>query len=87
MSLVSLAFFSILVNGTLSHPFSSLRGILKKDTLSPFLFIIVAEGLGRMLKAMQHSNQIQGLTLSDGMDPQTHHQFVDDNMLMGPSSV
>ena len=47
--------------------------------------IIVAEGIGQMLKDMQSSNQIRGLALSDGMDPQTHQQFVD--VLMGSSSI
>ena len=87
MSLVFSAFFLILVNGTPSQPFSTSRGIRQGDSLSPFLFIIIVEGLGRMLKAMQRNNQIRGLTLSNGMDLQTHQWFIDDNMLMGPSSV
>ena len=40
-----------------------------------------------MLKTRRAANKIQGLSLMTGMDPQTHQQFVDDNMLMGPSSV
>ena len=36
---------------------------------------------------MQQRNQLRGLTLNDGMDPQKHKKFIDDNMLMGPSSV
>ena len=52
-----------------------------------FLFIIVAEGLGRILKNRRAGDKIQGLSLTDGMDPQTHQQFIDENMLMGPYSV
>jgi len=40
-----------------------------------------------MLRNMQSTGQIMGLKLSDHMAAQTHQQFVDDNMLMGPSSV
>ena len=72
MNLVSSTFFSILVNGSPSSPFNATRGIRKGDPLSPFLFIIAAEGLGRMLKNRRAANRIQGLTLTDGMDPQTH---------------
>ena len=87
MNLVSSAFFSILVNGSPSNPFNASRGIRQGDPLSPLLFIIAAEGLGRMLKSRRAANKIQGLSLIAWMDPQTHQQFVDDNMLMGPSSV
>ena len=84
---MSSAFFSILINGLPSHPFSASRGIRQGDPLSPFLFIIIAEGLGRLLRDMQNTGQIRGLSLCEGMPAQTHQQFVDDNMLMGPSSV
>ena len=40
-----------------------------------------------MLKNRRATNRIQGLSLTVGMDPQTHQKFVDDNMLMGPSSM
>ena len=36
---------------------------------------------------MQNSGQIKGLNLCENQPAQTHQQFVDDNMLMGPSSV
>ena len=84
---VLLCFFSILVNGSPSSNFNATRGIRQGDPLSLFLFIIAAEGLGILLKNRRVGNKIQGLSLTDGMDPQTHQQFIDDNMLMGPSSV
>ena len=87
MNMVSSAFFSIFVNGSPSSPFNTTRGIRQGDPLSPFLFIIMTEGLGRMLKNRRAENKIQGLSLTEGMDPQTHQQFMDGNMLMGPSLV
>ena len=43
--------FSILLNGVPSQPFNISRGIPQGVPLSPFLFILVAEGFGRIIKA------------------------------------
>ena len=50
MSLVSSTLFSILINGIPSQPFSPSQGIRQGDPLSPFLFVLMAEGLGRLIK-------------------------------------
>eukprot|EP00253_Pinus_taeda_P032855 PITA_32855 len=54
MSLLTSSFFSVLINGIPSDTFRPSRGIRQGDPLSPFLFIIAAEGLGRSIKQAQH---------------------------------
>ena len=83
MGLVSSPFFSILLNGSLTRIFSPYRGIRKGDPLSPFLFILAAEGLSRLIKSQEGQGRIRGLSFYEGMDKQTHQHFVDDTMLMG----
>ena len=68
-NLDSMTFFSILVNGSPSDTFSVSRGLRQVDQLSPFLFIILAEGLGRTLKAHQAKGEIWGLGSHEGMRP------------------
>eukprot|EP00253_Pinus_taeda_P011126 PITA_11126 len=82
MSLITSSFFSILVNGIPSWPFSPSRGIKQGDLLSPFLFVLMAEGLGRH----NNSHQLKGLYIHNSPTI-THQQFVDDNMLFGYPSV
>ena len=53
----------------------------------PSCSLSLAKGLGRMLKNLHNENKINGLSLNADIEPQTHQQFVDDMMLMGPSTV
>jgi len=86
MSLISSSLFSILVNGIPSRPFKPSHGIRQGDPLSPFLFVLLAEGLGRHIKQAIHSHQLKGLSVHN--TPATsHQQFVDDTMLFGYPSI
>lgn len=49
LALIKSTSFSILVNGSPSTPFSPSRGIRQGDLLSPFLFVILMEGLSRII--------------------------------------
>ena len=56
-------FFDILVNGSPSSTFSPSHGIRQGDPLSLFIFILMVEGLGRMLQVAISSSSLCGLTL------------------------
>eukprot|EP00253_Pinus_taeda_P029932 PITA_29932 len=85
-SLISSIFFSILVNGIPSSTFHPSRGIRQGDPLSPFLFVIMAEGLGRSIKAAISIGNFKGISIHQA-PTSSHQQFVDDNMIFGHSSV
>lgn len=87
MELVSGAFFSMLLNGGPLQPFIPSRGIRQGDPLSPFLFFIMAEGLGRSLAKEKQQNQLKGIKPVHQGPTVTHQQFVDDTMLMGTPTV
>eukprot|EP00253_Pinus_taeda_P030337 PITA_30337 len=86
-SMISTPFFSILVNGNLTKPFNASRGIRQGDPLSPFLFILAADGLGRIIKRETRRNKLRGLKLWGNNLTITHQQFVDDIMLFGEVSL
>jgi hypothetical protein len=82
LKLTSSTFFSILVNGVPSNPFSPYIGICQGDPLSPFLFVLMAEGLGCYLKASVLEGTLKGLPLHNLQLAPSHSQFVDDTLLL-----
>ena len=87
MELVSGALFSILLNGGPLQPFTPSRGIRQGYPLSPFLFVVMAEGLGRSLAKAKKQNQLKGIKPAHQGPTVMHQQFVDDTMLMGAPTV
>ena len=61
MALVTTTSCSILFNGSPSKNFKPMRGLRQGDPLSPFLFILMMEGLGREIKVAKEEMRIQGL--------------------------
>eukprot|EP00253_Pinus_taeda_P020386 PITA_20386 len=87
MALVTTASYFFLLNSSPSRTFKPTRGLKQGDPLSPFLFILMMEGLGRAIRATKEEGRIQGLRLTRGGDMVTHQQFVDDSMLQGTPIV
>eukprot|EP00253_Pinus_taeda_P031182 PITA_31182 len=87
MALVTSSSFSILVNGSPSEIFSPSRGLRQGDPLSPFILILMMEGLGWSIKRAKIIGKIKGLLLTENGQALTHQQFVDDTMLQGVPTV
>eukprot|EP00253_Pinus_taeda_P002612 PITA_02612 len=86
-NMISIPIFSILVNGIPMNTFNATRGIRQGDPISPFLFIMAAEGLGRIIKRELREKRIKGLKPWGNNLEITHQQFVDDIMLFGEVSI
>ena len=87
MSCVTSTSFSVLINGQPSQLFGASRGLCQGDPLSPYLFIIMAEGLGRFIKYQVSQNAIQGWWWGNGLPSLSHLQFVDDSALAGLARI
>lgn len=87
LSMVGIPVISILLNGTPSDAFTPSRGLRQGDPLSPFLFIRVAEGLGRLVKAQVSKDQLKGLRICRNDTRVLHQQFLDNVMLYGQATL
>ena len=57
---ISTVHFSILINGSPCGFFESSKGLRQGDPLSPLLFVLVMEALGRMLDKAVHDGHMSG---------------------------
>lgn len=78
--------FSILLNGSPQGFFVSEKGIRQGDPISPFLFIIMVEALGRLISKKREDGGWKVVHIAEGVNPLSHLQFADDTLLMGETS-
>ncbi len=81
MECVRTVSFSVLVNGSPHGYFSPSRGLRQGDPLSPYLFLLCAEGLHGLLSQAESTGKIQGLSLCRNGPHLTHLFFADDCLL------
>lgn len=80
---LSSAKVSVLVNGSATKEFGMERGVRQGDPLSPFLFIIAAEGLHIAMKEAEEKSIFKGLQLPNHGPVISHLQYADDVIFMG----
>ncbi|GAU27943.1 hypothetical protein TSUD_146580 [Trifolium subterraneum] len=78
---------SVLVNGSQTDEFPLERGLRQGDPLSPFLFLLAAEGLNVLMQAMVENNIFSGYNVRmQNTVSVSHLQFADDTLLLGTKS-
>jgi hypothetical protein len=78
---------SILVNGSLTKEFNIHRGLKQGDPLAPFLFLLVAEEFGDIMRKAMEINLFKGFSVGrDGMII-SHLQYADDTLCLGEVTV
>ena len=73
--------FSILINGTPHGFLGSSRGLRQGNPLSPLLFVLVMEAVGRMLDKAVHEGRLSGFNVGASVDRSLmvfHPLFADD---------
>ena len=80
---ISIPAFSMLINSTLGGFFKSSKQLRLGDPLSPFLFILVMEGLSRMLQRGEEMGLLAGVEgrRGEGGISISHMMFVDDMII------
>jgi hypothetical protein len=78
--------FSVRVNGQLSNAFYPTRGIRQGDPMSPYLFLLCAEGLSSMLKYSGPQFLSKGVQVGIHAPWVSHLLFADDCLVFTQAS-
>jgi hypothetical protein len=72
--------YAVKVNGELSQPFVPTWGLRQGDPISPYLFLLCAEGLSCLLKKKEAEGKIKGMRNGKSAPAISHLLFADDNI-------
>ncbi|KAA3480762.1 reverse transcriptase [Gossypium australe] len=78
--------YSMSINGCNSEWFSHSRGLRQGDPLSPFLFLICAEGFSTLIEEAKQKGLMKGAPIGRARYSINHLFFADDSILFGDAS-
>jgi hypothetical protein len=78
---------SILVNGRPTEEINIQCGLKQGDPLAPFLFLLVAEGLGGLLRKAVELDCFKGFWVGRRGDVISHLQYADDTLCIGEATL
>jgi hypothetical protein len=74
--------YKVRVNAMETNIVIPTRGLRQGDPLSPYLFLLVAEGLSSLLKGAESRGEIQGVRLCRNALVISHLLFADDSLIL-----
>ncbi|GKV27589.1 hypothetical protein SLEP1_g36748 [Rubroshorea leprosula] len=87
MECLSTARVSVLVNGSPTKEFEVGKGLRQGDPLSPFLFLMVAEGLQYLVQRAIKEDMMHGIEIGSRGLSVSLLQFADDTVIMGKADA
>jgi hypothetical protein len=82
MKCISTVTYRIKVNGGLMEQIIPSRGLRQGDTLSPYLFLLYAEGFSASINDAEARGRIHGVSICAGAPSITHLLFAYDSLLL-----
>jgi len=82
MACVSSVRYRVRFNNFETEMFIPTRGIRQGDPLSPYLFLLVAEGLSCMIRKAEERGELEGVKVCRGAPAISHLLFADDSLIL-----
>lgn len=87
MICVKRVYYSVLINGEPKGKIIPTRGLRQGDPISPYLFLLCAEGLIATLRKEESEGMISGVSVCKGALQISHLLFADDYIIFGKASI
>jgi hypothetical protein len=82
MACVKSVKYNIRVNSMETDHIIPTRGLRQGDPLSPYLFLLVAEGLSSLLRGVESRGELQGVRVCGDAPTVSHLLFADDSLIL-----
>jgi hypothetical protein len=82
MLCVTYVSYQVRVNGTLTDVIFPGRGLRQGDPLSPYLFLLCAEGFSALLNKAEVEGELEGIQFCHGAPSFNHLLFADDSLVL-----
>ena len=87
MKCVTSITYYVRINGTLRGHIVPNRGLCQGDPLSPYLFLLCAEGLSTLIKSAIASGYMGGIEVCHGGPKLSYLFFADDSLIFYKASI
>ena len=87
MRCVTTVSYSFIINGKVYGSVQPSRGIRQGDPLSPYLFLIVAEGLSALIRKSVEVGTLEGVAVCRGGPKVSHFFFADDSLIFCKATI
>lgn len=84
---ISSAHASVLINGSPSGEFQLDRGLRQGDPLSPFLYLLIAEGLSILVSKATNEGLFEAVEIGKDKLKVSHLQYADDTIFLGSTII